>query len=246
MIRRVCSVFALLSLAACVMPPPQQQQQQGAAPAGGSMCPQACQNYARCKGVTDPSFPDQCSAQCAGAGADPALVQQAATGDCPTVIALFEGGANTTAGQGGVATAGATATGGVTCPAVQASGQDAQLAQLLSQSAWCHYSYSGTTGGGTEKKERIVLSMDGRAVSNGSSESSYSGDNRNQYGDQTQTWGAGGAAQSGNQGCWKVQGGQLQLSSDGVQWAAVPTSVTQNSNGYPIVNAGGKEYASCN
>jgi hypothetical protein len=143
-------------------------------------------------------------------------------------------------------TAPAAAAGPVTCPAVQATGQDAQMAQVLSSSPWCYYSYSGGSGGGTEQKERVVLTMDGRAVSNANSESSYSGTSTNQYGDQTQAWGAGGAQANAKQGCWTVQNGQLQLSADGVQWTPVPTSVTQNSNGYPIVNAGGKEYASCN
>ncbi len=135
-----------------------------------------------------------------------------------------------------------------TCPPVQAQPNtvDAQMVQLFTQSAWCHFSYSGTSGGGTERNERVVMTLDGRIVSSSKSESSYSGTNTNQYGDQTQAWGAASANAGGDQGCWKVMNGQLALSSDGVNWQPVPTQVTQNSNGYPIVNAGGKEYSSCN
>ena len=83
-------------------------------------------------------------------------------------------------------------------------------------------------------------------MSSSNAESSYSGTNSNQYGEQTQAWGAANASAGGDQGCWKVMNGQLNLSNDGVNWQPVPTQVTQNSNGYPIVNAGGKEYATCN
>ncbi|HUS63174.1 MAG TPA: hypothetical protein VMZ28_01485 [Kofleriaceae bacterium] len=131
-----------------------------------------------------------------------------------------------------------------TCPAVQAQPgtTDAQMVQMFTQTAWCHFSYSG----GTERNERVVMTMDGRIASNGRSETSHSGTNSNQYGEQTQAWGTASASASGDQGCWKVVNGQLNLSSDGVNWQPVPTQVTQNSNGYPIVNAGGKEYATCN
>jgi hypothetical protein len=151
-------------------------------------------------------------------------------------------------GYGQAQPAAAAAPPAAICPAVQAQPgtADAQMVQLFTQTAWCHFSYSGTSGGGTERNERVVMTMDGRIVSGSKSESSYSGTNSNQYGDQTQAWGTASANAGGDQGCWKVLNGQLQLSSDGASWQAVPTQVTQNSNGYPIVNAGGKEYSSCN
>jgi hypothetical protein len=36
------------------------------------------------------------------------------------------------------------------------------------------------------------------------------------------------------------------LSQDGAQWAPQALQVTRNSNGYPILNSGGKEYSQCN
>lgn len=146
------------------------------------------------------------------------------------------------AGQPGAQ--GAAPAAGAACPPVQAQPgtADAQMVQMFTQTAWCHFSYSG----GTERNERVVMTMDGRIASNSRSETSHSGTNTNQYGEQTQAWGTASASAGGDQGCWKVLNGQLQLSSDGVNWQPVPTQVTQNSNGYPIVNAGGKEYATCN
>ena len=56
------------------------------------------------------------------------------------------------------------------------------------------------------------------------------------------------AGQYGNseQGRWKVANGMLHLSQDGTNWAPQPLQVTQNSNGYPIIKSGGKEYMQCN
>src|SRR5437870_4913303 len=36
------------------------------------------------------------------------------------------------------------------------------------------------------------------------------------------------------------------LSQDGMNWAPQQLQVTQNSNGYPIIKSGGKEYMQCN
>jgi hypothetical protein len=47
-------------------------------------------------------------------------------------------------------------------------------------------------------------------------------------------------------GMWRVQGGMLVLSQDGVNWTPQMLQVTRNSSGYPIVHSGGKEYSQCN
>ena len=49
-----------------------------------------------------------------------------------------------------------------------------------------------------------------------------------------------------NQARWKVAEGMLHLSPDGMSWTPQQLQVTQNSNGYPIIKSGGKEYMQCN
>jgi hypothetical protein len=121
-----------------------------------------------------------------------------------------------------------------------------QLAQLLLSSPWCHFSYSGGSMGGTSRQERVVFSNNGSVSMTGGSESSYSGQLNNQYGDQTAAWGTGSANNDGTQGCWRAEGAVLFLTAPNGQQSQVLLQVTQNSNGYPIINAGGKEYATCN
>jgi hypothetical protein len=255
-------VAALALLAACI--PPAQQQQPGPGGGGGAsadLCDRACASYARCRGLDDPSFVPSCAAECSASAPDPAVIEQAASGDCPTVIALFEGQAGAPAGEaagyapgnagpgdGGQAYAGGPAYGGAApagaaCQAPRGNGgQDAQLIQLLTSSAWCHFSYNGAT----TKNERVVLSADGRLALAGNSETSRSGDLRNQYGEQTATYGAGSQSNSGERGCWKVENSALYISLDGATWANANASLSQNSNGSPIVTANGKEYGRCN
>ena len=115
-----------------------------------------------------------------------------------------------------------------------ASGMDGQLSALLSRNAWCGFTYNQHTG--TSTSERVVFAANG-LVSRSS-------------GAQTYNSGAAGsvAGQYGNaeRGRWKVANGMLHLSQDGTNWAPQPLQVTQNSNGAPIINSGGKEYMQCN
>ena len=126
-------------------------------------------------------------------------------------------------------------------PAQGASGgsaADGQLSQLLLGSKWCHFSYRGSTnnsGSGTSYQESVVFGQDGTAQVRTGGENHSSGNN-----------GSVNSQSSGGQTIrWKVQQGALHLSEDGVQWDAVALQVSQNSNGYPIVTAGEKEYAQC-
>ena len=128
------------------------------------------------------------------------------------------------------------------CPA---PGND-QLTQLLVSSAWCHFAYSGGSTGGTTVQERVVFAADGRFAQGGGSESSYSGQQRDQYGSQTGAWGAGGQNSNATQGCWRAESNLLYLTVSGQAYAPLQLQVTRNSNGYPIVNANGKEYYTCN
>ena len=115
-----------------------------------------------------------------------------------------------------------------------AGGMDGQLTALLTRNAWCGFTYNQHSG--TSTRERVVFGANG-LVSRSS-------------GAQTYNSGPAGsvAGQYGNseQGRWKVANGMLHLSQDGMNWAPQPLQVTQNSNGYPIIKSGGKEYMQCN
>ncbi len=124
--------------------------------------------------------------------------------------------------------------------AVAGTPQDRQVAQFLAASPWCHYSYSGGTQGGTEKRERVVFFPDGRVVSRDGSESAYSG----QVGGQA--WGTSGQQGGGQQGRWRVRQGTLEMAGEGLPFQPVPLRLSQNANGHPILTTNGKEYFRCN
>jgi len=117
---------------------------------------------------------------------------------------------------------------------VAASPQDQQIAQLLLRSAWCSFSYSSTSG--ASSKERIVFQPDGSGI--------------RQSGGETYSSGYGGTYAGQSSGArpfqWRVQGGNLMASTDGMQWEPVPLQITTNSSGYPIITSGRKEYMMCN
>lgn len=120
-------------------------------------------------------------------------------------------------------------------PADKAAGTgiDGELTALLTRNAWCGFTYNQHTG--TSTRERVVFNANGSVARNA--------------GAQTYNSGAAGsvAGQYGNtnQARWKVANGMLHLSPDGVNWAPQQLEVTQNSNGYPIIKSGGKEYMQC-
>lgn len=120
------------------------------------------------------------------------------------------------------------------------STQDQQLSRLFLSSAWCSFSYSGSstyagTSGGRTTTTRVVFSPNGSMQQSSNSESTNSGAAGSVYGGN-----AGGQTMR-----WRVQDGALLVSSDGAQWQSVQIQVTQNSNGYPIVKADGVEYMQC-
>lgn len=114
------------------------------------------------------------------------------------------------------------------------SPQDQQISQLLLRSAWCYMSYSQTSG--TSRTERVVFRADGSGAQSSGAETYNSGPNGT----------VAGQSQGGQPFRWRVQGGNLHVTIDGAQWDTQPLRITQNSSGYPIVTAGGKEYAMCN
>ena len=115
-----------------------------------------------------------------------------------------------------------------------AANMDGQLTALLTRNAWCGFTYNQHTG--TSTTERVVFNPNGLVTRSS--------------GAQTYNSGPAGsvAGQYGNaeRGRWKVSNGLLHLSQDGVSWTPQPLQVTQNSNGYPIIKSGGKEYMVCN
>jgi hypothetical protein len=54
-----------------------------------------------------------------------------------------------------------------------------------------------------------------------------------------------GQTDSGAGGRWRVRGDRLLMSEGGGALEDVGLSVSRNSNGYPILHAGGKEYSQC-
>lgn len=116
---------------------------------------------------------------------------------------------------------------------VAASSQDQQISRLLLSSAWCSFRSSQTTG--ASSSERTQFFPDGTLVSGSNSESYSSG----RYGS------VAGQSRGGQRGRWRVQNGALLLTEDGVSWSAHPLRIPQNSNGYPIITADGKEYSQC-
>lgn len=133
---------------------------------------------------------------------------------------------------------GGTGTAG-TGSGLAATPQDQQIAQLLLSSPWCYFNYTGVPGSsssGRTNTERVVFQRDGTGVQSTGGESYYS----NPYGSSA------GQATGGQGFRWRVQNGMLLVSGDGAQWQQIPLQVTRNSSGYPIVTAGGKEYATCN
>jgi hypothetical protein len=121
----------------------------------------------------------------------------------------------------------------VQAEAPKAAGSD-QLSQFLTRNAWCGFTYNQRSG--TSTRERVVFHGGGLVVQESGAEtysSGRSGTVAGQYG-------------GGKQGRWKVDNGVLHLSEDGFNWTPQQLQVTQNSNGYPILKSGGKEYMVCN
>lgn len=115
----------------------------------------------------------------------------------------------------------------------QAAGAD-PLSRLLLSSAWCSFSYSKVSG--ATSTSRVQFFANGTWTNGSNYEAVNSGPNGSVY----------NASGSNGGGQWSVRGGQLWMADPSEPLQPVPGfSVTQNSNGYPIINADGKEYSSC-
>jgi len=107
------------------------------------------------------------------------------------------------------------------------------LAQLLTSSAWCSFTYNQRTG--TSRQERVAFNRDGTLVQTSGAETHSSG----------RSGTVAGQHSGGSRGFWRVQGNVLHLSEDRAKWEPQPLVVTKNSNGYPIIKSEGKEYMQC-
>lgn len=162
-----------------------------------------------------------------------------------SLLSLVSGGQTFTLERQGTG-AGATPSAAASAPTGM-SPQDAQVAQLLLSSKWCYFSYSGVAGtsSGSSTTETVLFSPDGRMVVQTGGESYYSADVRSSTGDVIAGGSTAGQRSGGQQYRWRVSQGMLMTTTDGVTWQPTPLQVTQNSNGYPIITAGGKEYSQC-
>ena len=124
-------------------------------------------------------------------------------------------------------------------PSGPAGPRDQQLTSLLLSGKWCSFSYSGVSGtaSGRSETETIQFLQDGSAQVQVGGESYYGG----------AAGSVAGQSDGAGQFHWRASGGQLMISTDqGATWQDIGLEVTYNSNGYPILNADGKEYAQCN
>jgi hypothetical protein len=112
------------------------------------------------------------------------------------------------------------------------AGKD-QLSKLLVSSAWCAFTYNKVSG--ASHQERVVFRADGTWGSGARGETYSSGVNG----------AVSGQSGSSSGGRWRAAGSSLLMSQGRGALADTNLSVSRNSNGYPILNAGGKEYSSC-
>ena len=109
-----------------------------------------------------------------------------------------------------------------------------KLSTLLLSTPWCHFRYNKISG--ASHQERAVFRRNGTWDSGARGETYSSGANGT----------VSGQSDSSSGGRWKVKGGSLFLSEGAGELEDAGLKVSRNSNGYPILNAGGKEYSSCN
>lgn len=114
------------------------------------------------------------------------------------------------------------------------SAQDVQARQVLTNSAWCSFTYSKSSG--TTSTRKVVFRPDGVMTVNGGSEL-YSSGYAGTY-----------ASQSNNASTmqWKLENMRLYVDQGGgAGFEDIGLTATKNSNGSVILHAAGREYAMC-
>jgi hypothetical protein len=120
-------------------------------------------------------------------------------------------------------------------PAATGNEQDVQARQVLTNSAWCSFTYNKISGTSTTRK--VVFRRDGVMTINGGAETYSSG------------YGGSYAGQSNSGGAmrWKLENLRLLIDQgSGTGFQDIGLTATQNSNGSVILRAEGREYAMCN
>ncbi|MBI3565209.1 MAG: hypothetical protein HY079_08440 [Elusimicrobia bacterium] len=108
-----------------------------------------------------------------------------------------------------------------------------RLAALLTSSPWCSFTYNQISG--ASHQERVVFKANGTWGSGSRGESYSSGPNGSVAG---QSGSAGG-------GRWETRGERLFMSEGNAPLEDAGIAETRNSNGYPILRSGAKEYSQC-
>ncbi len=119
-------------------------------------------------------------------------------------------------------------------PAAKASpaGSDS-LSKTLVSSPWCYIRYNQVAG--TTKQERAVFRADGTWSAGAQGETYSSGMHGTAY----------GQSNSSSGGRWTVKGGRLFMGEGRGALEDVDLKQSRNSNGYPLLTVGGKEYYQC-
>lgn len=116
----------------------------------------------------------------------------------------------------------------------QANPQDAQARQILTNSAWCSFTYNKVSGTSTTRK--VIFRADGVMTINGGAETYSSG------------YGGTYAGQSNNTSAmlWKFENLRLLVDDrSGAGYQDIGLTSTTNSNGSIILKAQGREYSMC-
>jgi len=116
---------------------------------------------------------------------------------------------------------------------MEKAGKD-KLSTLLLSSSWCSFRYNKISG--ASHQERVSFRPNGSWDSGARSESYSSGSAGT----------VSGQSDTSSGGRWQVKGTALLMSQGGGALEDTGLSISRNSNGYPILNTGNKEYSSCN
>jgi hypothetical protein len=114
------------------------------------------------------------------------------------------------------------------------SDADREAKRVLTSTAWCSFTYNQTTG--TSTTRRVVFRPDGTMNMN---------DGRETY---SKGYGGTVAGQSNSAGTmrWKLENLKLFVDQkDGNGFQDIGVTASQNSNGYVILHAAGREYSMC-
>lgn len=121
---------------------------------------------------------------------------------------------------------------GAPSPQMNGNSQDVQARQILTNSAWCSFTYNKVSG--TSSTRRVVFRPNGVMTVNGGAQTYSSG-----YGGSY-----AGQSNSGSAMRWRLENLRLYIDQGG-GFQDIGLTATKNSNGYLILRAEGREYTMC-